>query len=115
MGTYVTLPAGVNGLANLLRRKPVCHQSQRQPFGAWRVPACAFTHTALATGDKFPDALASGPYLALDRGILLLSPLLGPLPEPAGSLITAYRSTIKRFSFIAMIEPVLGQAKALLP
>lgn len=114
VGTYVTLPAGVNGLANLsgANRYVTNHN-----VAVWsRANAeLAFAHTALATGDKFPDALASGPYLALDRGILLLSPLPGPLPGPASSLIAAYRSTIQRFSFIAMIEPVVGQAKRLLP
>ena len=33
-----------------------------------------FTHTGIATGDKFPDALASGPFLAKDDGMLLLEP-----------------------------------------
>ena len=75
----------------------------------------AFTHTGLATGDKFPDALSSGPYLARDHGILLLSPLLGPLPPGIGALIDANRPGIADFSFIAMIEPVVGQVKALLP
>ena len=40
----------------------------------------SFAHTGIATGDKFPDALAAGPYLGKDNGILLLSPLAGPLP-----------------------------------
>ena len=114
VGTYVSLPAGVNGLANLsgANRYVTNHN-----VAVWGIAyaGLAFDHEALATGDKFPDALASGPYLARDRGILLLSPLLGPLPEPARSLISAYRSTIQRFSFIAMIEPVVGQVKALLP
>ena len=48
-----------------------------------------FAHIGIATGDKFPDALASGPYLAKDDGILLLSPLNGPLPSGIGAVITA--------------------------
>ncbi len=114
VGTYVTLPARVNGLANL---SGADRYATNRNVAVW-ARACAgldFTHTALATGDKFPDALAAGPYLAQDRGILLLTPLTGPLPEPARALITAHRPTIRRFSFIAMIEPVLGQVKALLP
>ena len=31
------------------------------------------THTALATGEDFPDGIASAPYLALDNGTLLLT------------------------------------------
>lgn len=114
VGTYVDLPAGVNGLANLSGADRYVTNHNVAVWGM-AYAGLAFTHTALASGDKFPDALASGPYLALEKGILLLSPLLGPLPEPAHTLITAQRSTIRRFSFIAMIEPVVGQAKALLP
>jgi Tol biopolymer transport system component len=114
VGTYVSLPAGVNGLANLSGANRYFTSRNVAAWGGANA-GLAFTHTALATGDKFPDALAAGPYLAADRGILLLSPLLGPLPEPTRALIAAQRSAIKRFSFIAMVEPVVGQAKALLP
>ena len=41
-----------------------------------------FTHTGLATGDKFPDALAAGPYLARDQGVLLLTLSTGRCPAP---------------------------------
>ena len=74
-----------------------------------------FTHLGIATGDKFPDALASGPYLAKDDGLLLLSPLNGPLPATIGAEITANRAAVCRVSFIACVEPVIGQVKALLP
>jgi hypothetical protein len=50
-----------------------------------------------------------------DHGILLLSPLLGPVPEPIVQVITAYRAAVEHFTFIACIEPVIGQVKALLP
>jgi N-acetylmuramoyl-L-alanine amidase len=55
--------------------------------------------------------LAAGPYLALDKGVLLLSPLAGPLPTGVRDLIEANSGSVARLSFIAMIEPVVGQAK----
>jgi hypothetical protein len=75
----------------------------------------SFTHLGVTTGDKFPDALASGPYLALDNGILMLSPLAGPLPSCIGSQIVANGPAVQQVSFIAMIEPVVGQVKMRLP
>jgi len=75
----------------------------------------SFNHLGVATGDKFPDALAAGPYLALENGLVLLSPLYGPLPAGAAAEITANVADIYHVSFMAMIEPVIGQVKALLP
>jgi hypothetical protein len=74
-----------------------------------------FAHTALATGDKFPDALAAGPYLAQDQGILLLSPLNGPVPDVIKTEVTTHRAEVDEFTFIACIEPVIGTVKGLLP
>jgi hypothetical protein len=82
VGTYVNLPAGVDGLANLSGANRYVTNKNVAVWGR-AYGGLAFAHTALATGGKFPDALASGPYLTMDRGILLLSPLLGPLPETA--------------------------------
>jgi len=114
VGTYVALPETVQGVVNLSgadryytnRNVAVWSQSEA---------GSSCSHLGLATGDKFPDALAAGPYLAADRGILLLTPLNGPLPACTGDFITANRDGIDQFSFIAMIEPVLSQTKALLP
>jgi len=74
----------------------------------------AFDHIGLTTGEKFPDALASGPYLALDGGLLFLTPLTGPIPTPVGLMIALDRDEIWEVSFIAMIEPVISLVKALL-
>ncbi|MBN1629527.1 MAG: cell wall-binding repeat-containing protein [Thermoleophilia bacterium] len=113
-GTYTPDPAGVAGLRNF--------------SGADRYETCAnvatwaqanagltFAHTALTSGDKFPDALAGGPYVALDHGQLLISPLAGPLPSYISALITANRDEVEHFTFIACVEPVISQVKALLP
>jgi N-acetylmuramoyl-L-alanine amidase len=112
VGTYAALPDWVTGLDNLSgpdRYRTICNVAQWGKANAGLV----FTHTGLATGDKFPDALAAGPYLAVDNGILLLSPLSGPLPACIGAELAANAASVRHLSFIAMIEPVLGQAKAL--
>jgi hypothetical protein len=114
VGTYVPLPAGVEGGGN-------CSGADRYSTCAnvaqWG-KLCAgltFTHTGLVTGDKFPDALAAGPCLGKDNGILLLAPLYGPLPAPVGALLSANAADVRRFSLIAVLEPVIGQVKGLLP
>jgi hypothetical protein len=39
----------------------------------------------------------------------------GPLPPVIGAIITANRASVQKVTFIAMIKPVIGQVKALLP
>jgi hypothetical protein len=113
VGTYVALPDGVTGVGN-------CSGANRYYTNAnvanWAKAnaGLTFAHTAFATGDKFPDALASGPYLAKDSGILLLSPLSGPVPAPIGAVLTANRTEVQHVTYIACIEPVKSQVKALL-
>lgn len=114
VGTYATLPVGITGLANL---SGVDRYDTNSRVAAWgeAFGGLAFTHTGMATGDKFPDALASGPYLAQHNGILLLSPLAGPLPDLIAETISGHRDVIEYFSFIAMVDPVVSDVKALLP
>ena len=114
VGTYAALPPGVTYLANLSGTNRYVTNVNVANW-AKENGGLVFTHTGLATGDKFPDALAAGPYLAKDGGILLLSPLTGPLPSNISALMAANRAEVRRFSYIAMIEPVVGQVKALLP
>ena len=114
MGTYAALPAGVTGLANL---SGADRYATNVNVAEWAVAhaGLSFGHLGIATGDKFPDALAAGPYLAQKRGIILLSPLMGPLPGAAGAEIAANAGNVRRVSFMGMIEPVIGQVKGLLP
>ena len=114
VGTYATLPGGVTGLGNLSGSDRWC---TNRNVAAWAEAnaGLTFTHIAFATGDKFPDALAAGPYLAQDDGILLLSPLLGPVPAPIAVAVADNRSDVQRVTFIACIQPVVGQVRALLP
>jgi hypothetical protein len=114
VGTYVPMPAPVVVVGN-------CSGADRYftnaNVAAWAntYAGLTFAHTAIATGDKFPDALAAGPYLARDGGILLLSPLAGPVQAPISATLTANKTAVQHVSFIAMIEPVIGQVKALAP
>jgi len=114
VGTYAVLPSGVTGVANLSGRD---RYATNRNVAVWAVSnsGLTFAHTALATGDKFPDALAAGPYLALNRGVLLLSPLLGPVPTVISDVLSANALGVQRLSFIACVEPVIGRVQALLP
>jgi putative cell wall-binding protein len=114
VGTYATLPAGVTGLANLSGSD---RYATNVNVATWAVAhaGLSFGHLGIATGDKFPDALAAGPYLAQQHGILLLSPLLGPLPGAVAAEIAGNAGDVRHVSFMGMIEPVVGQVKALLP
>jgi putative cell wall-binding protein len=115
VGTYVTLPPGITGVANLSGGDRYKTNANVADWG-YAHAGLFYNQTGIATGDKFPDALAAGPYLAKGvGGILLLSPLAGPLPTAIGNLLATHRLEVERFSFIAMIEPVISQVKALLP
>ena len=61
----------------------------------------SFAHTAFATGEDFPDGLASGPYLALDKGILLLAKG-EQLPSVILSLFTTNLKAIRTLDFIGL-------------
>jgi len=114
VGTYVELPSGIEGVANLSGTDRYYTNAKVAAWAAENV-GLTFDHLAFATGDKFPDALASGPYLAKDDGILLLSPLLGPLPAAIKAVILPHQGEAEYITYIACIEPVIGQVKALLP
>jgi putative cell wall-binding protein len=61
----------------------------------------SFTHTALATGESFPDALCVGPYLAKDKGMLLLTNNEEVPPATAG-LLTAQSTHIHTLDVIGL-------------
>ena len=113
-GTYAPDPAGITGMGN-------CSGTDRYFTNAnvanWAKAnaGLSFAQTAMCTGDKFPDALAAGPYLGMDGGMLLLSPLNGPVPTSIANLLSVNASAVEHFTFIACIEPVIGQVKGLLP
>jgi putative cell wall-binding protein len=63
----------------------------------------SYKHTAIATGEDFPDGLAAGPYLALDKGILLLAKS-DELPTPVLTEFTANRKAVLALDFIGLRE-----------
>jgi hypothetical protein len=113
-GTYCTLPPGVTGVANFSGGDRYATNVNAAEWATTHT-GLTFTDLGIATGDKFPDALAAGPYLAMHKGLLLLSPLYGPLPGGIRAEIAAHSSWMWHVTFIAMIEPVIGQVKALVP
>ncbi len=114
VGTYAVLPDGVTGLANLSGSDRY-YTNRNVVDWAMSSAGLTFAHLGITTGDKFPDALAAGPYLARDGGLLLLSPLYGPLPSCLAVEIASNGAAVQKVSFIAMIEPVIGQVKSRLP
>jgi hypothetical protein len=114
IGTYCTLPAGITGVGNLSGRDR--YQTNRNLVGWAREHAgMSFQHAGFATGDKYPDALAAGPYLARDAGMLLLAPLLGPLPPGIRAEFAAHAGEVEHTSFFACLTGVQNQVKGLVP
>ncbi len=61
----------------------------------------SFRHTVIATGDAFPDALVATPYVALDKGMLVLVKG-GELPVASRTLLESKLSTVRTLDFIAV-------------
>jgi Tol biopolymer transport system component len=114
VGTYAGPPPGVTSLANLSGADRYYTNAN---VADWEIGHEGFdpAHTAFATGDKFPDALAAGPYLGRDLGVLLLSPVNGPVPDAVATLLYDNRADVDALTFIACIEPVISLVKGLLP
>jgi Tol biopolymer transport system component len=119
VGTYATLPVGVTQLGNLSGGD---RYETNVNVVVWALANTGLTcsHIGVTTGQKFPDALAAGPYLQhYDEspvdGLLFLSPLSGPLPQSVAACVYANRAAVTKVSFVACIEPVISLVKALLP
>jgi len=65
------------------------------------VNGLSFRHLGVTTGEKFPDALAAGPYLARDDGILLLSPPNGSSAYTTAA-VNAHASEVQQLDFIGL-------------
>ena len=61
----------------------------------------SFAHTAIVTGDNFPDGLVTDAYLAKDGGVLLPAQK-GQLPPPLLSLFEANLESIRKLEFFAL-------------
>jgi hypothetical protein len=114
VGTYATLPGTVAGLANLSGANRYVTNANVVNW-AKTYAGLSFAYTCICTGDKFPDALTAGPYVGQENGMLLLSPLAGPLPANIAALLTANAAAVQELTFLACIEPVIRLVKALLP
>jgi peptidoglycan hydrolase-like protein with peptidoglycan-binding domain len=72
-----------------------------------------YTHVAFVTGDNFPDALAAGPYLALDGGMALLVQR-NAVPAPMSALIDAHKEEITSVDLIGLSTSIGNLVKLLL-
>lgn len=77
---------------------------------------CSFAHVALATGTNFPDALSAGPFLAPDRGLLVLTST--DLADTLAHRLTANKAQVTKLDVIGstsvVSDQVLAQAQAAL-
>jgi hypothetical protein len=113
VGTYVVLPAGVTCVANFSGGDRYQTNANAAKW-AQANAGLSFTRLAFATGDKFPDALAAGPYLAREGGILLLT---GPasVPPAISTTIMAHVSEVQTISFIGLGSTATWQLCWFLP
>jgi putative cell wall-binding protein len=73
----------------------------------------SFARIAVAKGDDHPDALVIGPYLARDKGILLLSRSTA-LPGRTEEALTANRDSVLRVDFPGLPAPIISAVEDLL-
>lgn len=112
VGTYVD--PGVSGFAVTKRivgtdRYDTCARIAEYALSQ----GLSYSHLVVTTGEKFPDALASGPFLALDGGMLLLTPLSG-LSGYTSAAISAHAAEIEQVDFIGLRGTVIEQVLDLL-
>ncbi len=72
----------------------------------------SYAHTAFVTGDKFPDALSAGPYMALDGGIALLVESAN-VPGPTVAQILAHKDEFVSVEFMGLGAGVVDQVRLL--
>jgi putative cell wall-binding protein/peptidoglycan hydrolase-like protein with peptidoglycan-binding domain len=73
----------------------------------------SYAHVAMVTGDNFPDALAAGPFMALDGGIVLLTQSKS-VPAPITSLLLDRAKELGHVDFIGLVPAVTSQVKLIL-
>jgi len=73
----------------------------------------SYGHLALAIGEDFPDALAAGPYLAKDRGIILLTRRAG-VPAAIASVLLERADAVGTVDFIGLEPAATRPVKLLL-
>lgn len=73
-----------------------------------------FSHLGVVTGEKFPDALAAGPYLALDKGIVILTKAASA-PGPIADMVAAHAAEVEKVDYIGLAESGIWLISSLLP
>jgi peptidoglycan hydrolase-like protein with peptidoglycan-binding domain len=73
----------------------------------------SYAHVAMVTGDNFPDALAAGPLMALDGGMVLLT-RSGGVTGSMTSLLLDRAEDIAQVDFIGLSPAVASQVKLIL-
>jgi hypothetical protein len=112
LGTYATLPPSVvyTQLSGADRYFTNCNVADwAEAFGG-----LTFAHVGLVTGDKFPDALAAGPYLALDDGMLLLTKYAS-VPPPIADTVVAHAVEVQKIDYMGLPPSCIWLISALLP
>ena len=99
VGTYVD--PGLPGLTRLVGSDRYATCALIAAFS--EAQGLGYSHVAVVTGENYPDALAVGPYLALDGGILLLAQSSG-LPDSAANIVKAHASEISRVDLVGLSE-----------
>jgi len=73
----------------------------------------SYSYLAMATGEKFPDGLAAGPYIAKNRGIIVLTQSTG-VPAPIFSLLMARADAVENVAFVGLEPATIKMLKMLL-
>jgi putative cell wall-binding protein len=113
LGTYATLPPEVSGVANLSGADRYATNANVAEWARTN-SGLSFTHLGVCTGEKFPDALAAGPYLALDDGILLLTKSSG-VPPATATTLKAHAAEAQRVDYIGLAGSTVLQFWPYLP
>ncbi|MBN1629355.1 MAG: cell wall-binding repeat-containing protein, partial [Thermoleophilia bacterium] len=114
VGTYSVDAPGVTGLANLSGADRYYTNAN---VAAWAEANAdlTFTRTAFTTGDKFPDALAAGPFVCRDGGSLLLTSSAGGVPDPVVTVAQAHAADMETLDFIGLPEDAIWLVSAVTP
>ncbi|MBU2603117.1 MAG: cell wall-binding repeat-containing protein [Actinobacteria bacterium] len=108
VGTYVDPPASVTTVVRKVGTDRYHTSALIAAYSTGR--GLSFAHTAVATGENFPDALVAGAYLADDKGILVLTHPT-TLPNPIRNQLFANRDYIERMDFPGLPAGIIAVIK----
>jgi putative cell wall-binding protein/peptidoglycan hydrolase-like protein with peptidoglycan-binding domain len=73
----------------------------------------SYSQLGLATGEKFPDALAAGPYLGKNGGVLLLT-RSSSVPPVTSQVLLEHADEVQTVTYMGLESAVTGQVSLLL-